>query len=61
MIPAGMVEGMRAGERDMFQHGARLALADAQKDSAGAATRILEKNWNRNKLAQVEPDLKSPQ
>src|SRR5262249_12456056 len=53
MIPSGMVEGMRAGERDMFQHGARLALADAQKGTAGAATRMLEKNWNKSKLAQV--------
>jgi hypothetical protein len=50
---AGMLNGMSAGERDMFEHGARLALAGAQKDSASAATRILEKNWNKDKLAQV--------
>jgi hypothetical protein len=50
---ASTLNGMTAGERDMFQHGARMALADAQKDSAGAATRILEKNWNKAKLAQV--------
>lgn len=38
---AGTLKGMNPGEREMFTHGARLALADAQRDTTGAATRIL--------------------